>query len=91
MKWVTCPSSRSCAKCLEVAFETGDDLACLRQKWSGNNCAFEGNFLREGTRVFVSSQQCLIDGNMEMIQVTLCSMNQSNAVQFVAPRSLVEW
>ena len=70
MKWVTCPSNSSCSKCLNVAFETGEDLVCLKQKWSENQCAFEGNFLSGGARVFVSSQQCLIDGNMEMIQVT---------------------
>ena len=79
MKWITCPSNNSCAKCLKVAFETGDDFACLNQKWSDNNCAFEGNFMSGGgARVFVSSQQCLIDGNLEMIQVTLSDQYLTN-------------
>ena len=79
MKWITCPSDSSCAKCLKVAFETGDDFACLNQKWSDNNCAFEGNFMNGGgARVFVSSQQCLIDGNLEMIQVTLSDQYLTN-------------
>ena len=80
MKWITCPSDSSCAKCLKVAFETGDDFACLNQKWTDNNCAFEGNFMNGGgARVFVSSQLCLIDGNLEMIQVTLSNSSVSMA------------
>ena len=69
MKWIDCPSNAICDECLKVSFQTGDDVACVNQKWSENNCAFEGSFMNGGTRVFVSSQQCLIDGKMEIIQV----------------------
>ena len=67
MYWTECSV---CEKCLEVEFETGNDVACLNKKWS-NNCIFEGSFMNgPDTRVFVSSSQCLLDGTLNNIQVS---------------------
>ena len=68
--WTECPSDYVCDKCLNVIFVSEEDFACLNQKWPGNDCAYEGFFLNEqDTRVAVSSEQCVIDGNMDNIQV----------------------
>jgi hypothetical protein len=63
------PEDGKCSKCLVVAFESGNDVACLNQKYSETECILEGNFLTGGARVFVSSEQCLNGGDMDNIQV----------------------
>jgi hypothetical protein len=55
---------------LDVTFDSGNDIACLNQKWPGNDCIYEGSFLNgQNRRVFVSSEECLVDGSMNKIQV----------------------
>ena len=70
MLWTTCPQDKdSCDRCLDVTFEIGKDTACLKQKWSDKPCVFEGTFLASGTRVAVSSEECLMVGYLDNIQV----------------------
>ena len=70
MFWTKCPSDYVCDKCLSVEFEKENDIACLNQKWPGNSCIYEGFFKNEpGSRVAISSQQCVIDGALDDIQV----------------------
>ena len=70
MLWLDgCGWDGKCSKCLVVGFESGSDFACLNQKYSETECILEGNFLTGGTRVFVSSEQCLNGGDMDNIQV----------------------
>ena len=71
MLWTDCPEDGFCDKCLDVAFETGNDVACLNQKYPENECILEGNFMTGGARVFVSSEQCLDGGNMDNVQVNV--------------------
>ena len=69
MLWTACPNKDSCDRCLDVTFEIGKDIACLNQKWSDNLCVFEGTFLASGTRLAVSSEECLMVGYLDNIQV----------------------
>ena len=71
MLWSDCPIIRDCEKCLEVEFESEKDIACLDIKWADNNCVFEGKLVKGGSRVFVSSEQCLINGDLSIIQVLI--------------------
>ena len=70
MLWTDCPDDDTCDKCLDVAFESGNDIACLNEKFPETKCILEGNFMDGGARVFVSSEQCLNGGDMDHIQVT---------------------
>ena len=65
------PEDGKCSKCLVVAFESGNDVACLNQKYSETECILEGNFMTGGAKVFVSSEQCLNGGDMDNLQVTV--------------------
>ena len=69
MLWSDCPIIHDCEKCLEVEFESEKDIACLDNKWADNSCVFEGKLVEGGSRVFVSSEQCLINGDLSIIQV----------------------
>ena len=69
--WIDCPEDVFCDKCLDVTFVSGNDVACLNQKYPDTECILEGNFLTGGARVFVSSEQCLDDGNMDNVQVNV--------------------
>ena len=55
---------------MDVAFESGNDIACLNEKFPDTECILEGNFMNGGARVFVSSEQCMNGGDMNHIQVT---------------------
>ena len=74
MLWTDCPDEDACDKCLDVAFKSGNDIACLNRKSQDVNfkfkCILEGNFMNGGGRVFVSSEQCMNGGDMNHIQVT---------------------
>ena len=70
MLWTDCPDDDACDKCLDVAFESGNDIACLNEKFPETECILEGNFMNGGSRVFVSSEQCMNGGDMNHIQVT---------------------
>ena len=70
MLWTDCPDDDACDKCLDVAFESGNDIACLNEKFPETKCILEGNFMNGGARVFVSSEQCINGGVMNHIQVT---------------------
>ena len=69
MLWTDCPDDDACDKCLDVAFESGNDIACLNEKFPETECILEGNFMNGGSRVFVSSEQCINGGDMDHIQV----------------------
>ena len=71
MFWSDCPIIHECEKCLEVEFESEKDIACLDNKWADNRCVFEGKLVEGGSRVFVSSEQCLINGDLSIIQVLI--------------------
>ena len=71
MLWSDCPIIHDCEKCLEVEFESEKDIACLDNKWADNSCVFEGKLVEGGSRVFVSSEQCLINGDLSIIQVLI--------------------
>ena len=71
MLWTDCPEDGFCDKCLDVAFETGNDVACLNQKYPETECILEGNFMTGGARVSVSSEECLDGGNMDNVQVNV--------------------
>ena len=70
MLWTDCPDDDACDKCLDVAFESGNDIACLNEKFPETKCILEGNFMNGGARIFVSSEQCINGGDMNHIQVT---------------------
>ena len=70
MLWTDCPDDDACDKCLDVAFESGNDIACLNEKFPETRCILEGNFMNGGSRVFLSSEQCIKGGDMDHIQVT---------------------
>jgi hypothetical protein len=70
MLWTDCPDDDTCDKCLDVAFESGNDIACLNEKFPETECILEGNFMSGRARVFVSSEQCMNGGDMNHIQVT---------------------
>jgi len=70
MLWTDCPDDDVCDKCLDVAFESGNDIACLNEKFPETECILEGNFMNGGARVFVSSEQCINGGDMDQIQVS---------------------
>jgi len=70
MLWADCPDDDACDKCLEVAFESGNDIACLNEKFPETECILEGNFMNGGARVFVSSEQCINGGDTDHIQVS---------------------
>ena len=69
MLWTDCPDEDACDKCLDVAFKSGNDIACLNRKSQDVNfkfkCILEGNFMNGGGRVFVSSEQCINIGYMD--------------------------
>ena len=69
MLWTDCPDDETCDKCLDVAFESGNDIACLNEKFPDTECILEGNFINGGAIVFVSSEQCINGGDMDHIQV----------------------
>ena len=69
MLWTECPDDSSCNKCLDIAFESENDIACLHQKHPENGCVFEGALMNSGSMIAVSSSQCFIDGTLENIQV----------------------
>jgi len=70
MLWTDCPDDDACDKCLDVAFESGNDIACLNEKFPETECILEGNFMNGGSRVFVSSEECINGGDMDHIQVS---------------------
>ena len=70
MLWTDCLDVDTCDKCLDVSFESGNDIACLKEKFPETRCILEGNFMNGGARVFVSSEQCMNRGDMNLIQVT---------------------
>ena len=70
MFWTDCPVDEACDKCLDVAFKSGNDIACLNEKFPDTKCILEGNFITGGAIVFVSSEQCINGGDMGHIQVT---------------------
>ena len=65
MLWTDCPDDDACDKCLDVAFQSGNDIACLNEKFPETECILEGNFMNGGSRVFVSSEQCINIGYMD--------------------------
>ena len=69
--WTDCPEDGFCDKCLNVEFESGNDVACLNQKYPETECILEGNFMTGGAMVFVSSEQCLDGGDMDNVQVNV--------------------
>ena len=69
MLWTDCPDDSSCNRCLDVGFESENDIACLHQKYPENSCVFEGALMNSGSIIAVSSSQCFIDGTLENIQV----------------------
>ena len=69
MLWTDCPDDDNCDKCLDVAFKSGNDIACLNEKFPDTECILEGNFINGGAIVFVSSEQCINGGDMDHIQV----------------------
>ena len=78
MFWTECPINDACDKCLSVAFEKETDIACLKQKWPENPCTYEGFFIMEpDSRVAVSSQQCVINGKLDDIQVIHITIGQT--------------
>lgn len=78
MFWTECPINDACDKCLSVAFEKETDIACLKQKWPENPCTYEGFFIMEpDSRVAVSSQQCVINGKLDDIQVVDITIGQT--------------
>ena len=74
MLWIDCPDDLSCNKCLDIAFESENDIACLHQKYPENGCVFEGALMNGGSMVVVSSDECFIDGTLENIQVSLWNL-----------------
>ena len=75
MLWTDCPDDDACDKCLDVAFESGNDIACLNEKFPETECILEGNFMNGGSRVFVSSEECINGGDMDHIQVNTLIIN----------------
>ena len=71
MLWTDCPEDSSCNRCLDIAFESENDIACLHQKYPENGCVFDGALMNGGSMVAVSSDECFIDGTLENIQVSL--------------------
>ena len=69
MMWTDCPDEDLCDKCLDVAFESENDIACLNEKFPDTECILEGNFINGGARVFVSSETCIGGADMDQIQV----------------------
>ena len=69
MLWTDCPNDSSCNKCLDIAFESENDIACLHLKYPENSCVFEGALLNGGSMIVVSSEECFVDGTLENIQV----------------------
>ena len=78
MLWTDCPDDDTCDKCLDVAFQSGNDIACLNEKFPETECILEGNFMNGGARIFVSSEQCINGGDMDHIQVTTLEGDASN-------------
>merc|ERR1711971_370626 len=72
MLWTDCPDDSSCNRCLDVAFESENDIACLHQKYPENNCVFEGALMNgDDSMIVVSSDECFEHGTMENIQVAM--------------------
>ena len=70
MLWTDCPDDSSCNRCLDVAFESENDIACLHQKYPENSCVFEGALMNgDDSMIVVSSDECFEHGTMENIQV----------------------
>ena len=69
MLWTDCPDDSSCNRCLDIAFESENDIACLHQKYPENSCVFEGALMNGGSMIVVSSDECFVDGTLENIQV----------------------
>ena len=69
MLWTDCPDDSSCKRCLDVAFESENDIACLQQKYPENSCVFEGALMNVGSMIVVSSDECFEHGTLENIQV----------------------
>ena len=69
MLWIDCPDNSSCNRCLDVAFESENDIACLHQKYPENSCVFEGALMNGNSMIVVSSDECFEHGTMENIQV----------------------
>ena len=69
MLWTDCPDDSSCNRCLDVAFESENDIACLHQKYPENSCVFEGALMNGGSMIVVSSDECFEHGTLENIQV----------------------
>ena len=74
MLWTDCPDDSSCNRCLDIAFESENDIACLHQKYAENNCVFDGALMNSGSMIAVSSDECFIDGTLENIQVSLSNL-----------------
>ena len=70
MLWTDCPDDSSCNRCLDIAFESENDIACLHQKYPENSCVFEGALMNgDDSMIVVSSDECFEHGTMENIQV----------------------
>ena len=69
MLWTDCPDDSSCNRCLDIAFESENDIACLHQKYPENSCVFEGALMNGGSMIVVSSDECFEHGTLENIQV----------------------
>ena len=69
MLWTDCPDDSSCNRCLDVGFESENDIACLHQKYPENSCVFEGALMNGGSMIVVSSDECFEHGTLENIQV----------------------
>ena len=69
MLWTDCPDDSSCNRCLDIAFESENDIACLHQKYPENSCVFEGALMNGSSMIVVSSDECFVDGTLENIQV----------------------
>ena len=68
MLWTDCPDDSSCNRCLDIAFESENDIACLHQKYPENGCVFEGALMNSGSIIAISSDQCFVDSTLKNIQ-----------------------
>ena len=69
MLWTDCPDDSSCNRCLDIAFESENDIACLHQKYPENSCVFEGALMNGNSMIVVSSDECFEHDTLENIQV----------------------
>ena len=79
MLWTDCSDNSRCNKCLDIAFESENDIACLHQKYPENSCVFEGALMNGGSMIVVSSDECFEKGILENIQVHIYFEKMSQA------------